>query len=56
MTQATFAAWLKAFIAYTKPSAAKPVLLILDNHSSRMDAEALDVAMASNIFCFCRRI
>ncbi len=49
MTQATFAAWLKAFVEFTKPTAAKTVLLILDNHSSRMDLDALDIALQNHV-------
>lgn len=38
ITQATFRAWLRLFIAASKCSIDAPVLLIVDNHSSRFDA------------------
>ena len=49
MNAATFVAWLKLFIAVVKPSADKPVLLIVDNHSTRFDLEALGLALENHV-------
>ncbi len=49
MTKATMAAWFKAFVAATKPTAAMPILLLLDNHTSRFDVEFLDEAMKNHV-------
>lgn len=50
MTRATIAAWLQAFLAATKPTADRPILLILDNHTSRFDVEFLEEALKNHVY------
>ncbi len=49
MTKATIAAWLQAFLSATKPTADSPILLILDNHTSRFDVEFLEEALKNHV-------
>ena len=44
ITHATFTAWIKFFVAVMKPTAERPALILLDNHSSRFDYEMMDFA------------
>lgn len=45
----TFRLWLKLFIGATKPTAEHPVLIILDNHSSRFNIDMLREAMDNHV-------
>lgn len=47
-----FMLWLEAFISATQPTASHPVLLILDNHSSRFNSDMLKAAMDRHVFLF----
>lgn len=50
ITMTSFMLWLEAFISATRPTAAHPVLLILDNHSSRFNSDMLKAAMDRHVF------
>lgn len=49
ITTLTFFGWLDVFIGATKPTAEHPVLLIVDNHSSRYNVEMLEYAMQNHV-------
>jgi len=42
MNQQVFVQYLKHFVKHTRPTKEDPVLLIVDNHSSRMSMEAVE--------------
>ena len=44
-----FERYMRHFISSVKPTQASPVLLLLDNHSSHLSVEALDIAIASGV-------
>lgn len=44
-----FMKWLVHFKDHAKPTAEKPVLLVLDNHSSHISVQAIDFCLANNI-------
>ena len=44
MNDASMDLWIKHFIKYVRPSKERPVLLLLDNHSSHMSVNALNIA------------
>ncbi|EFX63377.1 hypothetical protein DAPPUDRAFT_67142, partial [Daphnia pulex] len=44
MNDASMDLWIKHFIKYVRPSKERPVLLLLDNHSSHMSVNALHIA------------
>jgi hypothetical protein len=49
MTSELFLDWIKHFCAYAKPSELQPVLLIMDNHVSHINLEAIEFCRAHNI-------
>jgi len=49
MNSLTFLKWLDHFVEFSKPTPEKPVLLILDNHSSHVSYEAVAHAKLKNI-------
>jgi len=49
MTQSEFVWYIHHFITFAKPSIDSPVLLLLDNHTSHLSVEALDIAAAHGI-------
>lgn len=44
-----FVLWLKQFIRHAKPTAEKPVLLVMDNHNSHATLEAWELAKTNHI-------
>lgn len=49
ITNSTFNNWLQMFIDKTRPTADRPVLLILDNHSTHQNLEALNLARENHV-------
>lgn len=49
MTQADFVKFMRHFIRFAKPSREAPVLLLLDNHTSHLSVEALDLAVENGV-------
>ncbi|XP_058805227.1 uncharacterized protein LOC131672183 [Phymastichus coffea] len=49
MDQPSFLRYMRHFIAFAKPTPASPVLLLLDNHSSHLSVEALDLAVENGV-------
>jgi len=49
MNQEVFVQFLKHFVKHTRPSEEDPVLLVLDNHSSRMSLEAVEYARENHV-------
>lgn len=49
MNAATFIKWLDHFVEFSKPTKERPVLLILDNHSSHVSYQAVAYAKSKNI-------
>lgn len=49
MQQSEFTRFMRFFIRRVKPSVDDPVLLLLDNHSSHLTIEALDIAAANGV-------
>ncbi len=49
MTTDNFIQYMKHFVNYAKPSEAKPILLLLDNHHSHISLEAIEYAKANHI-------
>ncbi|CAH1965150.1 unnamed protein product [Acanthoscelides obtectus] len=49
ITNSTFNNWLKFFIDITRPKQDRPVLLILDNHSTHQNLEALNLARQNHV-------
>lgn len=52
MTSALFQAWLEVFIGVAKPTPENPVLLLLDNHSSRYNSEMREMAAKAGVILF----
>ncbi|XP_026762195.2 uncharacterized protein LOC131843013 [Achroia grisella] len=49
MTDTEFLLFMKHFITYVKPTKESPVLLLLDNHSSHLSVEVLDLAKNNGV-------
>ena len=49
MTEEIFLEYLKFFVQNTKCSKEKPVLLLIDNHGSHLNIEAIDYARENGI-------
>lgn len=49
MDSPTFIKWLDHFVEFSKPTVEKPVLLILDNHASHTNLEAVTHAKSNNV-------
>ena len=49
MTDADFILFMKHFIKHVRPSEDSPVLLLLDNHSSHLSVDVLEMAKSSGI-------
>ena len=49
MTVETFFKYMKHFVKYTTPLDAKPILLLLDNHTSHISLECITFAKENNI-------
>lgn len=49
MQQEEYVLWLNHFIRFAKPSPDAPVLLLLDNHSSHLSVQAIDLANDNGI-------
>lgn len=49
MIKGDFVGWMKHFILHTRPSKAKPILLLLDNHGSHLSLEALKLAKENGV-------
>lgn len=49
ITNITFNNWLQIFIDKTRPTADRPVLLILDNHTTHQNLEALNLARKNHV-------
>ena len=49
MAQPEFACYMQHFIKFAKPTPISPVLLLLDNHSSHLSVEALDLAVENGV-------
>ena len=49
MTTDNFIQYMKHFVNYAKPSADKPILLLLDNHHSHISLEVIDYSKANHI-------
>ncbi|XP_018395735.1 PREDICTED: uncharacterized protein LOC108774189 [Cyphomyrmex costatus] len=49
MAQSKFCQYIRHFIKFVKPSTDSPVLLLLDNHSSHLSVDALDIAVKHGI-------
>jgi len=48
-----FGAWLQeVFIPQTRASLANPCVLVLDNHTSRLDVSAMQMAADAGVFCY----
>lgn len=44
-----FERYMRHFVSCVKPTPASPVLLLLDNHSSHLSIEAIDIAVANGV-------
>lgn len=54
ITKETFVVWFKKFVAFSHPSAEKPVLLILDGHSSHVKSiELINAARENHVILLC---
>lgn len=53
MNAEVFVKWLRHFVKFVKPSPEKPVLLLLDGHSSHKSLEVFTYAKESGIILFC---
>ncbi|XP_043469509.1 uncharacterized protein LOC122503138 [Leptopilina heterotoma] len=49
MTQPEFIQYIRHFIKFVKPSVDSPVLLLMDNHSSHLSVDALDIASKNGV-------
>lgn len=49
MVQPDFVKWMNHFIRYSHSSKVNPTLLLLDNHSSHMSVEAIDLALENGV-------
>ena len=49
MTTDNFIRYMKHFVNYTKPSPAKPRLLLLENHNSNISLEVIDCSEVNHI-------
>ncbi|XP_031637668.1 uncharacterized protein LOC116350086 [Contarinia nasturtii] len=49
MKQVEFVKYMEHFIKYVSPSLKKPALLLLDNHTSHLSIEAIDLALDNGI-------
>ncbi|KZS19692.1 Uncharacterized protein APZ42_013859 [Daphnia magna] len=49
MTEIAFNMFMKHFIEHTRPTPAKPILLLLDNHASHLSMEALNMAKTNGV-------
>jgi len=49
MNQELFVQYLKHFVTHTRPTKDDPVLLVVDNHSSRMSLEAVEYCRENNV-------
>lgn len=49
MAQTEFVRFMDHFVRFARPSTDSPVLLLLDNHTSHLSIEALDLAVANGV-------
>lgn len=49
MSQPEFVRYIRHFVKSVRPSMDRPVLLLLDNHTSHLSVEALDIAAANGV-------
>ena len=49
MNQEVFVQYLKHFVKHTRPTEEDPVLLVVDNHSSRMSLEAVEYCWQNHV-------
>jgi len=49
MTENNFVVFIQHFIRHVKPTHERPVLLLLDNHSSHLSVEAIDICKQNGV-------